>query len=96
MDDRSASADAAQREITPEELLPLWESFRGGAPIACPREGGPIAIAVDATAHAYRMICVRCGAASSWFESKPTGIHVRTGTSSMPVARPNPSDDDRS
>jgi len=97
MDDRSVSADAAaQNEISLAELVPRWNSFREGAPIACPRDGGPLAIAVDSTAHAYRMICVRCGAASSWFESRPTGIHVRTGTSSMPVARQNPPEDDHS
>ena len=96
MDDRGASADAAQTLISLEELLPRWEAFRRGAPIACPRDGGPLAIAVDATAHAYRMICVSCGAASSWFESRPTGVHVRTGTSSMPVARPEPGDEGQS
>ena len=74
MDDRSASTGAAApMEITPEELLPLWDAFRqGAAPVPCPRDGGPVAVAVDATSHAYRMICVRCGAASSWFESTTT------------------------
>jgi hypothetical protein len=49
-----------------------------------------MAVAVDALAHAYRMVCVSCGASSSWFESRPAGIHMRTGTSSMPAARLNP------
>jgi hypothetical protein len=48
-----------------------------------------MAVAVDALAHAYRMICVSCGASSSWFESRPAGLHLRTGTSSMPAARLN-------
>jgi hypothetical protein len=53
-----------------------------------------MALAVDATAHAYRMICVRCGAASPWFESQANGIHVRSGTSSMPApARAGLTDD---
>jgi hypothetical protein len=95
VDDRGVGALAAQMEISPEELLPLWDAFRtGAAPVACPRDGGPVAVAVDATAHAYRMVCVRCGAATAWFESRPTGIHVRTGTSSMPVARQSPSEEE--
>ena len=73
-----------------EELVPRWETFRQGHPVPCPRDGGPMAVAVDALAHAYRMICVNCGATSSWFESRPAGIHMRTGTSSMPAARLNP------
>jgi hypothetical protein len=86
MDDGRASSRApAPNALTLEELQPRWESFRACAPITCPRDGGPVAIAVDATAHAYRMVCVSCGAASAWFESRPTGIHVRTGTSSMPA-----------
>jgi hypothetical protein len=92
MDDRSPNVEGA-RELSLEELLPRWDSFRAGAPITCPRDGGPVAIAVDATAQAYRMICVSCGAASPWFESRPTGIHVRTGTSSMPVERAKPTED---
>jgi hypothetical protein len=86
MDERSASAaPAAPKVLSLEELQPRWDAFREGEPITCPRDGGPVAIAVDATSHAYRMICVSCGAASAWFEARPTGIHVRTGTSSMPV-----------
>ena len=80
--------------ITPEELAPRWETFRKGAPARCPRDEGPLAVAVDATAHAYRMICVACGAASPWFEHGPArGIVIRTGTSSMPAPRTGANDD---
>jgi hypothetical protein len=93
MDDR-AGDPAANRPISADELGPLWEAFRRGNPVPCPRDGGPLALAVDATAHAYRMICVRCGAASPWFESAASGIHVRSGTSSMPApARPGVQED---
>jgi hypothetical protein len=76
--------------ISPEELGPLWDAYRAGKAAVCPRDGGALAVAVDATAHAYRLICVRCGAATPWFESPPTGVRVRTGTSSMPAAKPVP------
>ena len=84
-----AIAELAHRPISEDELGPLWNLFRAGRPAQCPRDGGPVAVAVDATAHAYRMICVRCGAATPWFESSLSGVRVRTGTSSMPAAKPS-------
>ena len=89
----AGDAEAARHAISPEELGPLWDVFRAGKPAICPRDGGAMAVGVDATAHAYRMICVQCGTASPWFESPATGVRVRTGTSSMPVARPGPTED---
>jgi hypothetical protein len=86
-------AEAAYRPIATDELVPLWERFRQGKTVDCPRDGGPVAIAVDAVSHAYRMICVCCGAASPWFESRPGGIRVRSGTSSMPAARSSSSEE---
>ena len=88
----AGGAETAHRPISQEELGPLWDVFRAGKPVVCPREGGAVAVAVDATAHAYRMVCVRCGAATPWFESPPGGIRVRTGTSSMPAAKPGPTE----
>ena len=88
---RLDGADTPHRPISPEELGPLWDVFRKGKPVPCPRDGGSIAVAVDATSHAYRLICVRCGAATPWFESPPTGVvRVRTGTSSIPAASVKP------
>jgi hypothetical protein len=81
------SSETARGPISLDELGPLWDTFRAGKPVVCPREGGAVAVGVDATAHAYRLVCVRCGAATPWFESPPTGVRVRTGTSSMPAAK---------
>ena len=86
--DSAGDAATTHGPISLEELGPLWDTFRAGKPVICPREGGAVAVAVNATAHAYRMVCVRCGAATPWFESPPTGVRVRTGTSSMPAAKP--------
>jgi hypothetical protein len=88
----AGGAETAHTPISQEELGPLWDIFRAGKPVVCPREGGAVAVAVDATAHAYRMVCVRCGAATPWFESPPTGVRIRTGTSSMPAAKPGPTE----
>jgi hypothetical protein len=95
MSDQAGKAEAsAGKPISTEELLPRWDAFREGKQVVCPRDGGAMALAVDATAHAYRLICVDCGAASPWFESKPSGVNVRSGTSSMPApARPNVTED---
>jgi hypothetical protein len=96
MSDSAAPASTPfPREISADELLPRWEAFRAGSRVICPRDGGPMAVAVDGVAHAYRLICVSCGATSPWFESQPAGIHLRTGTSSMPAARLNPTDGER-
>jgi hypothetical protein len=88
--DSAESMESAYGPISVEELGPLWDAFRAGKPVVCPREGGAVAVAVDATAHAYRLVCVRCGAATPWFESPITGVRVRTGTSSMPVGKSGP------
>jgi ribosomal protein S27AE len=88
--DSAGGAHTAHGPLSSDELVALWDTYRAGKPAICPREGGAVAVAVDATAHAYRLVCVRCGAATPWFESPPTGVRVRTGTSSMPAAKPVP------
>ncbi len=55
----------------------LWDKFREGAGVTCPRDDGPLAVAVDGAAKAYRLVCTSCGMASPWFGSSVTGIAVR-------------------
>jgi hypothetical protein len=62
---------------TTDEIRPFWERFRAGGVVHCPRDHGPLALAVDGAAGAYRFVCTPCGLASPWFESGPTGLHVR-------------------
>ena len=70
--------------ISPELVAELWNEFRSGASVKCPRDGGPMAASVDGASAAYRLVCVHCGHATPWFEAK-LGIvtHVR-GTSTRP------------
>jgi hypothetical protein len=65
-----------------DEVRSAWDEFRAGEVVDCPSDGAPLALAVDASAGAYRFVCTRCGVASSWFESGPLGIRIRT---SIPV-----------
>jgi len=65
-----------------EEVRSAWEEFRAGEVVACPTDGAPLALAVDASAGAYRFVCTRCGTASAWFESDPRGLRIRA---SLPV-----------
>jgi hypothetical protein len=62
---------------TAEEVREAWGHFRGGETVACPRDGKPLALAVDASAGVYRFVCTQCGVASIWFESGVDGIRVR-------------------
>jgi hypothetical protein len=62
---------------TAEEVREAWSHFRGGQTVACPRDGKPLALAVDASAGVYRFVCTQCGVASVWFESGVDGIRVR-------------------
>ncbi len=62
-----------------EELGSVWDRFRAGGVVACPRDGAPMALAVDAAAGAYRFVCTSCGTASPWFESGPNGLKIKTG-----------------
>lgn len=63
---------------TLEELAPVWDAFREGRTAECPRgDGSPMALAVDAAAGAYRLVCTLCGNSSPWFECGPAGLRIR-------------------
>jgi hypothetical protein len=82
--------DTGPRTFDDEELSKLWEAFRSGGVAHCPRDKAPLALAVDAAAKSYRLVCTQCGSASLWFETAPTGIHVRSSDDS---GAPGASDD---
>jgi len=89
---------SAQEPISTEQLYPLWDLWRAGRAVPCPREActrkhAAMALAVDAASQAYRLVCVDCGCSSLWFETASSGIQIRTGTSSYPAPRPGLSED---
>jgi hypothetical protein len=59
-----------------DELRTAWTHFRSGNIVLCPIDQAPVALAVDASSGMYRFVCTQCGAASTWFESGPTGIRI--------------------
>jgi hypothetical protein len=61
---------------SPEEVASAWAAFRKGA-ASCPADGAPLALAVDGIANIYRLVCVKCGHASGWFEAGPGGLRFR-------------------
>ncbi len=71
-----APESAAAPLTSPEEVTAAWKAFRAGVS-PCPADGAPLALAVDGTANVYRLVCVKCGAASAWFEAGPGGLKMR-------------------
>ena len=61
----------------------LWDQFREGIQVICPRDSGPLALAVDGAAKAYRLVCTSCGMASPWLASSVAGITVRGPTPTL-------------
>jgi len=68
-----------------EGLVEAWAAFRAGNPVPCPGDGAPLALAVDGAAGVYRFVCVRCGAASQWFDSGANGLRIRGPTQPAPL-----------
>jgi len=82
--DPSGSQTKPATPISPEHVAALWNDFRSGGAVKCPRCEGAMAASVDGASASYRLVCVPCGHATPWFEAK-LGIvtHVR-GTSTRP------------
>jgi hypothetical protein len=72
-----------------DELRDVWNRFRAGDCVPCPRDTAPLALAVDASAGLYRFVCTHCITASPWFESDPLGVirirgHAESGRERVP------------
>ncbi|MFO0667876.1 MAG: hypothetical protein U0174_28240 [Polyangiaceae bacterium] len=62
---------------TREEIEPLWTLYRTGEAGRCPRDGGNIALAVEGSSRAYRLVCTQCGISTPWFEPTKNGVVVK-------------------
>lgn len=63
--------------LTNPDALAVWAQFRRGDVVKCPRDTSQFALAVDAAAKSYRLICTHCGLSSPWFGTTPSGIVIR-------------------
>lgn len=92
MVDQGTDEDIAHLTSLPMELVEtLWGHFKGGATPACPKDAGPLALAVDGGAKLYRLVCTQCGVASPWFEATSQGIYARGPT---PTLEPHAASDE--
>lgn len=76
MSDQECAPDSPQ--LTHAEIVKLWSKFRAGEVIYCPRDSFAIALAVDGSSKAYRLVCTQCGLSSPWFGTTPAGIVFRS------------------
>ncbi len=80
-DPSSTGADTSPgtlpRALSEADVIKLWDGFKSGDVVKCPRDAAPLALAVDGAAKSYRLVCTRCGNASLWFETTGGVIQVR-------------------
>lgn len=86
MTEKEGGESAESPHLSHAEITQLWAKFRAGEVIRCPRDEAGMALAVDGAAKAYRLVCTKCGLASPWFGTTPTGLVFR---SPPPTLGPN-------
>jgi hypothetical protein len=83
MPDAERPPGGSHAPLSDDQLRSAWDEFRAGAVVDCPNDGAPLALAVDASAGAYRFVCTRCGTSTAWFESTPQGLRLRGNSPSV-------------
>jgi hypothetical protein len=87
MSEKGAPDDTPPQQASPHlshaEINQLWTKFRAGEVIRCPRDSAGMALAVDGAAKAYRLVCTKCGLASPWFGTTPTGLVFRSAPATV-------------
>ena len=79
--------------LSQTEINQLWAKFRAGDVIVCPRDSAGMALAVDGAAKAYRLVCTKCGLASPWFGTTPTGLVFRNAPATLNPSGGNVTDE---
>lgn len=83
MNGKGGSLPPAVPHLSHAEIAALWSKWRGGDVVPCPRDGRGMALAVDGAAKVYRLVCVKCGLASQWFGTTPTGLVFRSAPATL-------------
>lgn len=60
--------------LSEADVTKLWDRFKAGFVVQCPKDDAALALAVDGAAKSYRLVCTRCGNASLWFETSAGGV----------------------
>jgi hypothetical protein len=76
-DASDTSPGTVPHALSDADVTKLWETFKLGFVVRCPKDEAPLALAVDGAAKSYRLVCTRCGNASLWFETSGGVIQVR-------------------
>ena len=85
-------ARGSRKGFEESDVGALWERYRSGESVACPRDGGNLALSIDGAAQIYRFVCNRCGTASPWFGMTRIGLVVQERMATMPP--PGATEDD--
>lgn len=56
------------------DVAKVWERFKSGDLVGCPKCDGSMALAVEGSSKSYRLVCTQCGTSTPWFE--PSGADL--------------------
>lgn len=82
MTERAGGGPPESPHLSHAEVTQLWAKYRAGEVTRCPRDRAGMALTVDGAAKAYRLVCTRCGLASPWFGTTPSGLVFRNTSGS--------------
>jgi len=85
-------ARAPRATFSEADVASLWDRYRAGELVSCPRDSGNLALSVDGGAQIYRFVCSRCGSSSPWFGMTRIGLVIRERLATMPP--PGATEDD--
>lgn len=64
---------------TTREVADVWARFKNGEVVPCPKKDGALALAVEGTGKAYRLICTTCGTSTPWFQTHGDKLTLHGG-----------------
>jgi hypothetical protein len=64
---------------TIREVADVWARWKYGEVVPCPKSDGALALAVEGTSKAYRLICTTCGTSTPWFQANGDSLVLHGG-----------------